>query len=409
MSAIRLARGFTGRDVVVKFAGCYHGHVDSLLASAGSGLATFAVPGTPGVPAASTAADAGAALQRPGRGRAGVRRARRPDRLPDHRGRPRQHGRRPAGAGLQPASSPRPARAHGALFVSDEVMTGFRVTRSGPVGPRRRRRGLGARPDDLRQGDGRRLPGRGVRRPRRRDVDALAGGAGLPGRHAVGEPGRHHRRAGHAAAGHRRGLRPPRHGRAGGPARPPPPRWPRPACRTSSSTRQHVLRVLHRRGRHRGPRLRRRDRAAPASATPRSSTRCSTRASTCRRGVRGVVPLRGPRRPRASDRMLDRPARTPPAPRPPSTHRGSPMSDRDTIVHLLRHGEVHNPEGVLYGRLRRLPPLRARPADGRAGRRHRSPTATSPTCVASPLERAQETARPAGARPAASRSSPTRG
>ena len=54
MSAIRLARGVTGRDVVVKFAGCYHGHVDSLLASAGSGLATFAVPGTPGVPASST-------------------------------------------------------------------------------------------------------------------------------------------------------------------------------------------------------------------------------------------------------------------------------------------------------------------------------------------------------------------
>src|SRR4051812_19448905 len=51
MSAIRLARGFTGRDLVVKFAGCYHGHVDSLLASAGSGLATLSVPGTPGVPA----------------------------------------------------------------------------------------------------------------------------------------------------------------------------------------------------------------------------------------------------------------------------------------------------------------------------------------------------------------------
>src|SRR5207342_828857 len=53
MSAIRLARGFTGRDLVVKFAGCYHGHVDSLLAEAGSGLATHrlegAVPGTPGV------------------------------------------------------------------------------------------------------------------------------------------------------------------------------------------------------------------------------------------------------------------------------------------------------------------------------------------------------------------------
>src|SRR3954453_25930 len=55
MSAIRLARGFTGRELVVKFAGCYHGHVDSLLAAAGSGVATFAVPGTPGVPAASPA------------------------------------------------------------------------------------------------------------------------------------------------------------------------------------------------------------------------------------------------------------------------------------------------------------------------------------------------------------------
>ncbi|MEX2356640.1 MAG: glutamate-1-semialdehyde 2,1-aminomutase [Thermaerobacterales bacterium] len=52
MSALRLARAFTGRDVIVKFAGCYHGHVDSLLAEAGSGLLTYAIPGTPGVPAA---------------------------------------------------------------------------------------------------------------------------------------------------------------------------------------------------------------------------------------------------------------------------------------------------------------------------------------------------------------------
>src|SRR6059036_1602614 len=55
MSAIRLARGFTGRDVIVKFAGCYHGHVVSLLASAGSGLATFGVSTTPGVPESSAA------------------------------------------------------------------------------------------------------------------------------------------------------------------------------------------------------------------------------------------------------------------------------------------------------------------------------------------------------------------
>ena len=51
MSAIRLARGFTRREKIVKFEGCYHGHADSLLVSAGSGVATFAIPGCPGVPA----------------------------------------------------------------------------------------------------------------------------------------------------------------------------------------------------------------------------------------------------------------------------------------------------------------------------------------------------------------------
>jgi len=55
MSAIRLARGFTKRDRIIKLAGCYHGHVDALLASAGSGLATLAIPSTPGVPTAVTA------------------------------------------------------------------------------------------------------------------------------------------------------------------------------------------------------------------------------------------------------------------------------------------------------------------------------------------------------------------
>ena len=54
MSAIRLARGFTGRDVIVKFAGCYHGHVDALLVSAGSSALTLGVPNSPGVPVGAT-------------------------------------------------------------------------------------------------------------------------------------------------------------------------------------------------------------------------------------------------------------------------------------------------------------------------------------------------------------------
>ena len=55
MSAIRLARGFTRRDVIIKFAGCYHGHVDSLLVSAGSSATTLGVPTSPGMPKGCTA------------------------------------------------------------------------------------------------------------------------------------------------------------------------------------------------------------------------------------------------------------------------------------------------------------------------------------------------------------------
>ena len=191
MSAIRLARGFTGRDVVVKFAGCYHGHVDSLLAEAGSGLATHriegAVPGTPGVPAASTAAT----LVLPYNDRQAVEAAF------AERGSeiaclvteasPGNMGVVPPEPGFNQFLAETCAR-HGALFVSDEVMTGFRVSRQGQWGLDGARRGLAPRPGHVRQGDGRRVPGRGLRRPRRRDVDALPGRARLPGRHAVREP-----------------------------------------------------------------------------------------------------------------------------------------------------------------------------------------------------------------------------
>jgi glutamate-1-semialdehyde 2,1-aminomutase len=133
MSAIRLARGFTGRDLVVKFAGCYHGHVDSLLAAAGSGLATFAVPGTPGVPAASTAAT----LVLPYNDTAAVEQA-----FAEHGDRiaclvteasPGNMGVVPPAPGFNAFLSEICGR-HGALFVSDEVMTGFRVSRSGQYG-----------------------------------------------------------------------------------------------------------------------------------------------------------------------------------------------------------------------------------------------------------------------------------
>ncbi|MFB9313164.1 glutamate-1-semialdehyde 2,1-aminomutase [Nocardioides plantarum] len=130
MSALRLARGFTGREVVVKFAGCYHGHVDALLASAGSGLATFAVPGTPGVPASSTALT----LVLPYNDRAAVTAA-----FAEHGDRiaclfteaaPGNMGVVPPEPGFN-AFLAETCRAHGALFVSDEVMTGFRASRQG--------------------------------------------------------------------------------------------------------------------------------------------------------------------------------------------------------------------------------------------------------------------------------------
>ncbi|OKL54544.1 glutamate-1-semialdehyde-2,1-aminomutase [Bowdeniella nasicola] len=130
MTAIRLARGATGRDLLVKFAGCYHGHSDSLLAEAGSGIATAGLPGSAGVPEAIAAqtlvlpyndVDAlEAVFAERGSDIAAV----------ITEAAPANMGVVPPAPGFNAAIRELTAK-HGALMILDEVLTGFRV---GPAG-----------------------------------------------------------------------------------------------------------------------------------------------------------------------------------------------------------------------------------------------------------------------------------
>ena len=202
MTAVRLARGATGRTKILKFAGCYHGHTDALLVAAGSGVATLGIPGSAGVTPGTVAdtivipyndepaldeafavhgADLAAVLVEPVA----------------------------ANMGLVPPADGFLARAAPPLHRGRRAARVRRGHHRLPPRPRRRPGPVRhhPRPVDVRQGRGRRAAARRARRPGRHHGLPRARRPRLPGRHAVGEPARHRCRPRRARRARRRQLR----------------------------------------------------------------------------------------------------------------------------------------------------------------------------------------------------------
>ncbi len=180
MSAVRLARAATNRDLIVKFDGCYHGHSDSFLSEAGSGLATLGIAACPGVPQAL----AELTLNAPYNDAAAV------EKLFD------LHRDKIAAVIVEPIAAnmgvvpPQPGflqalrditSRHGALLIFDEVITGFRMCYGGA----QTLFGISAGPDDARQNHRRGIAGRRIRRPPRLDGPRRAARPRLSGGNAV--------------------------------------------------------------------------------------------------------------------------------------------------------------------------------------------------------------------------------
>ena len=284
MTAIRLARGFTGRDLLVKFAGHYHGHSDGLLAEAGSGVATLALPGSAGVPAAIAAQT----LVLPYNDLDAVRAVF------------AEHGDRIAAVIVEaaaanmgvvaagcPASTPRSPSSRTRTARCSSSTRCSPASASQPAGcwglEAAQRRALHARPLHLRQGHRRRHAARRARRPRRRHgllapLGPVYQAGTLSGNPVAVAAGLATLRLADAAVYARLDAaadadRDGRVRRARGRGR-----------RARRAARGQPVQLRVRRGRG-AARLRRGAARRRRAGTRRSSTRCSTRASRCRRRV----------------------------------------------------------------------------------------------------------------------------